>query len=404
MVFIASMKKLKERTKEQVPSPRVIDLFCGCGGMSWGATQAGFNVLAGVDNDWASIETYRRNFGKDAGYAVDLTELSPKQFAEYANLKPEELELLIGGPPCQGFSKNVPRRSRFLEDPRNQLVNRFLEYVEYLRPQVLIMENVAEMKNGFEGAYTNEVQARLQDAGYAVAVKVMHAPDFGVPQRRRRAFFFANRLNHSVAFPSPTHFASKEGTLFANAAEAYVTVRDAIGDLPSLEHGEGESPTDYDKPATTRFQHVMRQHSKALYDHVARKLQDTQYQRLASIQAGQGAKDLPEELKPKSHYSGAYGRLEWDILAPTITRWVFHPGSGRFGHPLDVRVITIREAARLQSFSDDFIFTGTYIQKSHQVGNAVPPLLMKAFAEKAKELLESQAPRSKSRRVKVSQD
>lgn len=397
------MKKLKERTKEQVPSPRVIDLFCGCGGMTLGAKQAGFNVLAGVDNDWHAIETYRRNFGEDAGYAVDLTELGPKQFGEYSNLKPEELELLIGGPPCQGFSKNVPRKYRFLEDPRNQLVSRFLEYVEYLRPQILIMENVAEMKNGFEGAYTSEVKERLQNAGYEVEVKVMHAPDFGVPQRRRRAFFFANRLNRPVVFPSPTHFEIGEGTLFANSLNTYVTVGDAISDLPSLQHGEGESPTDYDKPATTWFQHIMRQHSQALYDHVARKLQDTQYQRLASIQAGQGAKHLPEELKPKSHFSGAYGRLEWGTLAPTITRWVFHPGSGRFGHPSDVRVITIREAARLQAFSDDFVFTGTYIQKSHQVGNAVPPLLMKAFAEKAKQLLEGEEQSSKRHRMKAGQ-
>jgi len=403
MVFIALMKKLKERTKEQVPSPRVVDLFCGCGGMSWGAKQAGFNVLAGVDNDWPAIKTYRHNFGEDAGSAVDLTEFSPSQFAGYANLKPEELELLVGGPPCQGFSKNVPRKYRFLEDPRNQLVSRFLEYVEYLRPQVLIMENVAEMKNGFEGAYTSEVKERLQKAGYEVEVKVMYAPDFGVPQRRRRAFFFANRLSHPVMFPPPTHFQAENGTLFANSLNAYVTIRDAIGDLPSLQHSEGESPTDYDKPATARFQGVMRQHAKALYDHVARRLQDTPYRRLASIQAGQGAKHLPEELKPKSHSSGAYGRLEWDTLAPTITRWVFHPGSGRFGYPSDVRVITIREAARLQSFSDDFVFTGTYIQKSHQVGNAVPPLLMKAFAEKAKQLLEGQEQRSKSRRVKVGQ-
>ena len=105
------------------------------------------------------------------------------------------------------------------------------------------------------------------------------------------------------------------------------------------------------------------------------------------LRRGKGARDLPAALQPKSHFSGAYGRLEWNALAPTITRWVFHPGSGRFGHPSDVRVITIREAARLQSFSDDFIFTGTYIQKSHQVGNAVPPLMMRAFGEKIKALL-----------------
>jgi DNA (cytosine-5)-methyltransferase 1 len=171
------------------------------------------------------------------------------------------------------------------------------------------------------------------------------------------------------------------------ALNEYVTVREAIGDLPSLAHGEGTNPMDYDKSPTLPYQTLMRAYSEMLYDHVARKLADTQYRRLASIVAGQGARDLPAELKPKSHYSGAYGRLEWNAIAPTITRWVFHPGSGRFGHPADVRVITIREAARLQSFSDDFVFKGTYIQKSHQVGNAVPPLMMKALGEQAQKLL-----------------
>jgi DNA (cytosine-5)-methyltransferase 1 len=381
------MKKLKERTKEKTLSPRVVDLFCGCGGMSWGAKSAGFNVLAGVDNDWPSIETYRRNFGEDAGFALDLTEIDPAKFANYVNLEPEELDLLVGGPPCQGFSKNVPRKYRFLQDPRNRLVSRFLEYVEHLRPRTLIMENVAEMKNGFEGAYTSEVIERLEQAGYHVKVKVIYAPDFGVPQRRRRTFFFANRLSHPVEFPAPTHFEAAQSPLFAGSNSAYVTVSDALSDLPSLEHGEGTSPADYENPPVTAFQIEMRRNAKRLYDHVARKLADMQYQRLASIKAGQGAKDLPDDLKPKSHFSGAYGRLRWDDLAPTITRWVFHPGSGRFGHPSSTRVITIREAARLQSFSDDFVFCGTYIQKSHQVGNAVPPLIMKALAEQAKRLL-----------------
>lgn len=381
------MNNLKKITGEQTPLPRAVDLFCGCGGMSWGAKQAGFNILSGVDNDYHAIETYRRNFGETVGHRIDLTVTSPQQFAEHLNIKPEELELLMGGPPCQGFSKNVPRKYRFLEDSRNQLVSRFLDYVEYLLPQMVIMENVAEMKNGFGGAYTNEVKERLQKSGYKVDDKILYAPDYGVPQRRRRAFFFANRLNQPVNFPLPSHFEVGIYPLFTNSLNTYPTVYDAIGDLPSLKHGEGKNPVDYDKPAITWFQQMMRKQTNALYDHIARKLQSVQYQRLASIQPGQGAKHLPNELKPKSYFSGAYGRLEWSMLAPTITRWVFHPGSGRFGHPADVRVITIREAARLQSFSDDFIFTGTYIQKSHQVGNAVPPLLMKAIAEKARQLV-----------------
>jgi DNA (cytosine-5)-methyltransferase 1 len=365
----------------------VVDLFCGCGGMSLGSRQAGFKVIAGFDTDKHALKTYKRNFGDDAGFSIDLNKTSPQSIAEHLNLKPEKLDLLIGGPPCQGFSKNVPRRHRFLEDPRNMLVNKFLENVEYLRPLVLIMENVAEIKNGFEGTYTNEIKERLFKAGYEVDLKVIYSPDFGVPQRRRRAVFFANRVGIPVSFPEPTHFSTSNSLPFDENKSTYVTVAEAIGDLPSLEHGQGEDPTEYINSPSNNFQTYMRQDSKVLRDHVARHLTSNQYQRLASITQGQGAKDLPDHLKPKSHYSGAYGRLAWDSIAPTITRWVFHPGSGRFGHPSDVRVITIREAARLQSFSDDFSFCGTYIQKSHQVGNAVPPLVMKALAEKARELL-----------------
>lgn len=366
---------------------RVLDLFCGCGGMSLGAKQAGFEIIAGLDIDKIAVETYKRNFGENVGKLVDINKTSPNQIAEVLKLKPEQLEMLIGGAPCQGFSKNVPRKNRFFDDPRNQLTNKFLEYVEFLKPLVVVMENVAEIKNGFESAYTNEIKERLTKSGYEVEVKIIYAPDFGVPQRRRRAFFFANRLNKKVVFPNPTHSPENNLSLFENEKAKYVTVAEAINDLPSLEHGEGKDQVEYHVLANNDFQILMRKNSEIIHDHVARKLADKQFERLNSIKAGQGAKDLPEHLKPKSHFSGAYGRLEWDAIAPTITRWVFHPGSGRFGHPSDVRVITIREAARLQSFSDDFVFSGSYIQKSHQVGNAVPPLIMKSIAEKAKEWL-----------------
>ena len=124
----------------------------------------------------------------------------------------------------------------------------------------------------------------------------------------------------------------------------------------------------------------MRKDADALYDHITRKLRETQFARISSLDAGQGIKDLPKKLRPKSGYSGAYGRLDFEMIAPTITRWVFHPGSGRYCHPREVRLLTIREAARIQSFSDDFRFTGTYIEKSHQIGNAVPPLFMQNMA------------------------
>lgn len=341
--------------------------------MSLGARQAGFEVMAGLDTDPIAIQTYQRNFGAERGRLADLATLEPRAFARSVGLRRGELDLLIGGPPCQGFSKNVPRAQRTHEDPRNLLVQRFLAFVEFLRPRAVIMENVAEMKNGFGGAFSGEIAERLGAAGYAVEARILRASEHGVPQQRRRAFFIARRDSVS---PFP-----------ALPAQAPVTVRDAIGDLPPLAHGEGLVEAEYGDPPATPYQVGMRAGSPLLRDHAARPLRPTQAARLASIGPGQGLSDLPDALRPRSGYSGAYGRLTWDAPAPTITRWVFHPGSGRYGHPRDPRVITIREAARLQSFPDSFAFCGSYIQKAHQVGNAVPPLLMRAIAaEMARQL------------------
>ncbi len=354
-----------------------VDLFCGCGGISCGLRRVGYRILAGVDNDKNSLNTYRLNFPEAQAVNCDLSELEPCDFTAHLGLMRGELDLLAGGPPCQGFSKNVPRRSRFLEDPKNRLVTAFVRFAEAAMPRFILMENVAEMKNGFEQAYTNALIETLEAIGYSVNSAVLNAPEYGVPQRRRRAFFLASRDGEKIAFPASTHGpASEAQNLFAR--EPYVSVWDSIGDLPPREHGEGSDSEEYSQEAFSAFQCWARDGSPKIRNHVARHLQPLQHERLRSLLAGQGLKDLPEAIRPKSGYSGAYGRLSREMIAPTITRWVFHPGSGRFGHPEQARVITIREAARIQAFPDSFVFTGTYIQQSHQVGNAVPPLLAEA--------------------------
>jgi len=353
-----------------------VDLFCGGGGISCGLERAGFDVLAGVDNEPTYLQSYKINFPHSISLGHDLSEVSAVQVMHEVDIKKGSLDILAGGPPCQGFSKNVPRKNRYLEDPKNQLIAAFLRFAEASMPRFILMENVAEMREGFDGAYTSLLLEALESKhlGYAVTHRALYAPDFGVPQRRRRAFFLASRDGEQIALPSPTHSKPSAGfDLFV--PESYVTVWDAIGDLPPLEHGEGVSPCDYETGPQNEFQKWARQGGEVVYNHVARKLQPTQYERLSSLEPGQGMRDLPEHLRAKSGYSGAYGRLTKSMIAPTITRWVFHPGSGRFGHPVQPRVITIREAARLQAFPDSFRFAGTYIQQSHQVGNAVPPLL-----------------------------
>lgn len=351
----------------------VIDLFCGCGGISWGLHKAGFDIIAGIDNWKPALITFQHNHPNALVFQEDMTRLNPMVVMEKLGLAVGELDCMVGGPPCQGFSKNVPAMYRFLQDQRNQLFRDFLNFVEIFRPKTVLMENVAEIYNAFSGVVRSEIIEKLSSLGYEIETKVVFAPDYGIPQRRRRCFFLASRTGVKPFFPKPSHDSSK-----------YRSAWSAISDLPILQNGEGFEPMSYDKPSENKYQEEMRKDSDVISDHITRKLRKKQFERIHSLQPGQGHKDLPVHLRTKGGYSGAYGRLDFEMLSPTITRWVFHPGSGRFCHPKEIRSLTIREAARIQSFSDDFRFKGTYIEKSHQVGNAVPPLILYQFAQNIK--------------------
>lgn len=367
-------------------SPTIIDLFSGCGGMSWGLQKAGFNTLAGIDNTSYALKTFKYNHKEAVAINADMTKLDPEKVMEQLGLKRGELDCIVGGPPCQGFSKNVPSTYRFLEDPRNLLFVEYIRFVKAFNPKVVVMENVAEIYNAYSGEVKEEIESSLENLGYKVITKVLYAPDFGVPQRRRRCIFFASRTGVDPTFPEPA-FAEQGSTTLFGEIKKYRSAWSAISDLPVLQDGEGHEPMAYDKKPENEFQVEMREDSEHLYDHIAKKLRPTQFARMSSIKAGQGLKDLPPDLRPKSGYSGAYGRLDFEMIAPTITRWVFHPGSGRYGHPREARLLTIREAARIQTFSDDFRFIGTYVEKASQIGNAVPPMLMFTFSQKIREVL-----------------
>lgn len=367
--------------------PKVIDIFSGCGGMSWGLHKAGFDIICGLDNWAPAINTFKANHPESKTYLGDIREYDPSIIREELGLNKGELECIVGGPPCQGFSKNVPASYRFLDDPRNQLYKDYIRFVEEFLPKVVVIENVAEIYNAFGGEVRNQIISRLKTLGYKVAVKVLFAPDYGIPQRRSRCFFIASRTGKDPYFPDATHRKEKSGNLF-NTKPSYISAWDAINDLPELENGEGNLIMDYDAPPTNDFQRFMRKDATLLYDHITRELKGVQLERMRSISAGQGLKDLPIEIRPKGGYSGAYGRLDYENVAQTITRWCFHSGSGRYGHPKNARLITTREAARLQCFTDDFKFTGSYIEKAAQIGNAVPPLFMYNIAIVLKDLLD----------------
>jgi DNA (cytosine-5)-methyltransferase 1 len=263
----------------------------------------------------------------------------------------------------------------------------FLQFVDRLQPKVVVIENVAEVWRAYDGQVSKAVVARLEKLGYTVDAGVVNAAWFGIPQLRRRVFFVASRTRQDMRLPLATHAANGIQPHLSGLVAPATTVWDAISDLPSMGDGCGTDPCNYAVPPTTHYQRALRNGDNTVHDHIARKLTSIQLRRIKHLGPGQGFKHLPDDVRPAKGYSGAYSRLIADEPARTITRWVFHPGSGRFIHPYDDRVITIREAARLQSFPDWFVFTGTYIQKSHQVGEAVPPLLARRIAERAREVL-----------------
>lgn len=365
---------------------KTIDLFCGCGGISAGLRSAGAQIIAGADIEKKYMATFRHNFPEALAFEKDISQVKPDQFMELAGIKAGELDILAGGPPCQGFSKNVPRKLRSIDSSNNTLIRTYIEYCSALRPKVFLMENVAEMKNGFDQTYTDEIIGQLSAAGYNVTYGVLNAADYGVPQRRRRAFFLGvldKNINPSL--PTPTHGANNSNDLFS--LPKHVTVWDAIGDLPKVDHGEGCDPTEYTVEAFSPYQKMMRSNATHVRNHIARRLKPLQFERLSALRPGEGLKDLPAHLQTKGGYSGAYGRLTKDMIAPTITRWVFHPGSGRWGHPVTPRVLTMREVARVQGFEDNFEFVGTYNDQAGQLGNAVPALLARAIGNKIKSYL-----------------
>ncbi len=363
----------------------IIDLFAGAGGLSTGFHLAGFKSLCAIDMNSKALATYQHNYPEARIIHQDIQEINPLELRLSLGLQREELTALIGGPPCQGFSRNVTAAYRYLNDPRNLLYKTFLEYVKEFKPLYVVMENVPEILKAYDGAVKNDIYIELESIGYKVTSTSLNAADYGVPQTRSRAFFLASLDSQTPSIPQPTHKNFKvdfqlQLSIFESSLNPITTVRDAIGDLPSLEAGEEYIDEYYPYPAQSDYQVLMRKISKKLTNHVARALSPVQMARAKILKEGEDARNLPSKLAPKKHYSGAYGRLFWDKPAKTITKWVFHPGSGRFFHPTQNRTITIREAARLHSYPDNFHFLGSYTNMAAQIGESVPPILAKAIA------------------------
>lgn len=341
---------------------RVADLFAGVGGMSEGFKMAGnFEIVFAVEHDKDIACAYQKNHVGTNVYATDICGIDVKEL----HVRHRRIDVVIGGPPCQGFSQKGKRLS--LDDPRNYLFQQYVRFVEEFRPKYFVLENVPNILTASSGYFKEQIITAFNKLGYEVKCGVLKASDFGVPQDRHRAVFLGQLGKLEVDLPSPNGIRT--------------SIRDAIYDLPFISSGEGCEVSEYDKKPTTKYQKQMRGNCKKLYNHVATKHSQVALRRLAMIPKGAGKEVLPSEEKTKSIYSGTWSRMIEDDISVTITTRYDTPSSGRFTHPILDRCITTREAARIQSFPDSFIFYGSKTSQMKQVGNAVPPLLAKAIAE-----------------------
>ena len=354
----------------------VIDLFCGAGGLSEGFRQAGYRVLAGNDFFDAAGETFSATHREAKFLPGPIQQYTPDNFLAAAGLNPGELDVLVGGPPCQGFS--VYNHQRGLHDARSTLYLEYLRIVEGLRPNWVVLENVTGMTSAGGGGAVDAILKGLEALGYDVEAQILRAEEYGVPQERRRIVFVGNRLGLPLEFPKPTH--GPDGLPF-------VTIRDAISDLPRLGNGEDMGVTSYACEPQSTYQMEIRGGSNLVNNHSAARLSKVNLERMKHIPQGGSWRDIPIDLLPagmkrakRSDHTKRYGRLSWTGLASTILTKC-DPHWGAYFHPEQNRTITVREAARLQSFPDWFDFKGSRTDQYTQVGNAVPPLLGKAIAE-----------------------
>lgn len=331
------------------------DLFAGVGGMSEGFRIAGFDIAFAVEYDKDIANAYKLNHKGTDVYAqnicdIDVTELHKKH---------PHIDVIIGGPPCQGFSQKGKRLS--LDDPRNFLFQQYVRFVSEFKPKYFVLENVPGIITTSNGYFKDQIIAAFNALGYTVNYGVLKAADFGVPQNRHRAVFIGYLGDKMISLPEPKGM--------------HTTIKDAIYDLPFIASGQGEEVSDYDKLPVSNYQKIMRNGSKRLYNHVATAHSKLALERLSMIPKGGGKEYLPAEHHTKSIYSGTWCRMIEDDVSVTITTRFDTPSSGRFTHPILERCITVREAARIQSFPDTFIFYGNKTCQMKQVGNAVPPML-----------------------------
>ncbi len=344
----------------------VLDLFCGCGGLSCGLDQVPeIETKVALDFEPKALKTFHLNFPNVKCVCGNICDETIKQqIVDYC--RETKVNMVVGGPPCQGFS--LKGKKMGLNDPRNFL---FLEYVELVRriqPAVFVIENVKNLINTENHYFIHQIYACFEEMGYYLNHAILNASDFGVPQNRERAIIIGQKARKIAAMPQP--FATPK-----------ITVRDAISDLAYLESGEGSEISDYRYSPQSVYQRMLRNGSTKLYNHKATAHSVFALEKLRMIPPEGDRTSLPKDLYGKQQFSTTWARLVWNKQSPTIDTRFDTPSNGRNSHPELNRAITPREAARLQSFPDTFIFVGNKCAICKQIGNAVPPLLAKAIGQ-----------------------
>lgn len=322
-----------------------IDLFSGAGGMSLGFDQAGFHNVFSVDIEASFCETYKANFPTHRLIQKDISKLSNDEIKTFTSTK--KVDVVIGGPPCQGFSMAGNIGRKFIEDPRNQLFREFARVVEIVQPTYFVMENVARLFTHNKGETKKEIIELFKKMNYNVACKVVNTADFGVPQIRNRVLFIGNRISETIIFPTKT-------------VEKPMSIKEAIGELPKLNSGE----------------------KSKIPNHVAMNHSEQMLEKMSYVSDGGNRKEIPEFLRPQSGDVRKYIRYNSEEPSVCVTgdmRKIFHYSQNR--------ALTVRELAILQSFPLDFIFKGSTISQQQQVGNSVPPVLAKEIALTIKKMM-----------------
>lgn len=340
----------------------VIDLFAGVGGLSLGFRNSGFDVVLANEYVESIANAYMYNHPETKMIVGDITQLDlDATFTPYKG----KVDVVIGGPPCQGFSQKGQRKS--VNDERNFLFRYYYDVVKLVQPKYFVMENVPNLLTAEHGFFFREIEKLFKEIGYTICAGVLNAADYGVPQNRNRAVIIGKLGSSALSLPCPS--------------QNKVTIWEAISDLAYLDSGEGEETQSYQMPAQSAYQKKLRNGSDILHNHVATNHSPIALERMKMIPPNAGREVLPQEHRTKSIYSGTWTRMKTEEQSVTITTRFDTPSSGKFTHPFLHRAITVREAARIQSFPDNFIFTGNKGSQMKQVGNAVPPLLAQAIAE-----------------------